>query len=223
MQIDSYFICKSIDSCLEQLKQDENDNLAIAAPRHQILNSQFYSSLDVFCLNRNEMITSYHSILMTPKDNQLLLKSRIDEITQNAFEAGLLDKWKRESQRKKKREDSNFVSEPGLRLSNVGAIFFICGGGYTVAIMAFVCETLIHYKMQQNGRLWFWHYLEHLVDGHRHYFRSLPERLMKSLPRKSINALKEASTQIRNGAKFTTKAQVKTVSRRRRILNRNHF
>lgn len=215
MQIDSFFICKSIDSCLEQLNLDDNYNLAIAAPRQQILNSHFFSSLDMFCLNRNEKITSYQPVLMIPKDNQL--KSRIDEITRNAFEAGLLDKWKRESQRKKKQENSFFETEPGLRLSNVGAIFFVCGGGYIVAITAFVCETFIHYKVKQKGRFWFWTYLEHFVDGHRHYFRSLPERLMKSFQRKSINISKKTRTHIRNGAKFTNRAQVKTESRRRSI------
>lgn len=215
MQIDSFFICKSIDSCLEQLKFNENHNLAIAAPRQHILNSHFYSPLDMFCLNRNEKITSYQPVLMTPKDSQL--KSRIDEIARNAFEAGLLVKWKRESQRKKEREHSHFESEPGLRLSNVGAIFFVCGGGYIVAITAFVCETVIHIKVKQERQFRIWRYLEYLVDGHRHYFRSLPERLMKTFRRNSFDISKKIRTRTRNGVKFTIRTEINTISRRRSI------
>lgn len=180
--IDSFFVCESIDSCLNRLKNDENYDLAIGAPRQIILNSSFYSTSNIFCLDRNERIASYQLVLMLRKDIQL--KLRIDGIIQKAFESGLFVKWDSDSKRKQKRLhelNSEPNSEPRLPLKNFGSIWFICGTGYMFAIVAFIGEILIQYKMKQKHRYWFWIYLKRFVDGHRHYFRSIPEKLNGTL------------------------------------------
>lgn len=180
-------MCESIDSCLKHLKDDENYDLAIGASRQNILNNPFYSTSNIFCLNRNERIASYQLILMIRKDIQL--KLRIDGIIQRAFESGLFVKWNSDRKRKQERLHKLYSepkSEPKLRLLNFGAIWFICGAGYMFAIATFICEILIQYKMKQKHRYWFWIYLEQCVDGHRHYFRSIPEKLNPTLCQECI-------------------------------------
>ncbi|XP_055309007.1 uncharacterized protein LOC129572917 [Sitodiplosis mosellana] len=173
-QIDSFFVCPNIDHCLDHLKHDDNELLAIGGSRQRILNSQSYSPAGIFCFDR-ESIASFQPAMLMRKD--FALKRKIDEIIRNAFESGLFVKWDRDSQRKKERV---IPFEPSVVLSveNIAMpLVFAIGVGSLMATAAFYCEILISRKIKENAPSRHWVYLEQFFDGERHYLKNMTEKL----------------------------------------------
>lgn len=190
-QTDLFFVCPSIDRCLEHLKGDDNSDLAIGGSRQHILNSRFYSPEKMFCFDRNEIIASYQPRLLMRKD--FPFKSRVNEIIRNAFEGGLFVKWSRESKRQRERviQHERFLAI-SLQVS-FGPFLFFCGCGSILATLALLSEYIIFKKMSQKNRSRIWVYLEQFFDGKRHYLTNLPEKLMKleTKPKKSHSKMNE--------------------------------
>lgn len=170
-QIDNFYVCPSIDECLDHLKHDDNDDLAVGGSRQRILNSHSYSVSEIFCFNRNERIASFQPALLIRRD--FAMRQRIDEIIQNAFEGGLFVKWDRDSQRRKK-PLLPYSPKPILTLAEMAVLFvFFLIGGWILSISVFINEIVIKRKNQQPNRIRFWIFLEQMVDGERHYFKNL--------------------------------------------------
>lgn len=92
--------------------------------------------------------------------NEFSLKSCVEEFIQSAFESGLFIKWDRESQRKKKLIDP-YEPEPVILLYDLLGIYIsLLAVGYSISILTFFCEILIHKKMMQPRRRKIWRYLE---------------------------------------------------------------
>lgn len=136
-----------------------------------MLNSQFYSVSKIFCFDRNENVASYQP--STIIRNEFVLKSRINQLTLNAFESGLFVKWDRDNQRKKERL---IKFEPPLeyKLEHTALPFLLMlFPGIIMSTSALTCEHIIFWKMKQPSRSWFWKYLEQFFDGERHYLKNL--------------------------------------------------
>lgn len=127
-------------------------------------------------MNNHESIATFHPVIMI-HTKVMQLKVIIDEVIQYAFESGLILKWEYDSQRKKELL-MPYEVKPGLTLTNIGALYFLCGGGYAIAIMIFLVERFTQYKMQQDNRSQIWMHLERSLDGERHYLTNIPEKLM---------------------------------------------
>lgn len=176
-QLDSFFVCSSIDNCLEHLTHDDSSDLAVGGSRKYILNSPSYSPQKIFCFDSDESIASYLMVLSMRKD--FALKSKVDEIIRNAFEGGLFVKWDRETRRK---TEPIRPYEPKLELTLKECAFvcFICLFGYILSNLTFICEIIIYRKIKKNGQSPVWKYLEQFFDGNRNYFRNLPENLKRN-------------------------------------------
>lgn len=170
-QIDNYFVCKDIDICLNHLKHDDNEDLAVGGSRQRILNSPSYLSTEIFCFDVDESIVSYQPRLLFRKHFQL--KSRFDEIIQHAFESGLFIKWDRDS-RKKPERIVEYVPPMALSLENCQGflvLFFL--NGILLSVLTFFAELLIAFKRKRETQSKLWKQLEMFFDGKRYYLKDL--------------------------------------------------
>lgn len=188
-QIDSFSVCPDIDRCLDQLKHAGNENLAVGGSRQRILNSRSYSPLKIFCFDRYESIASYQPALLMRKD--FVLRQRIDELIQNAFEGGLFVKWDRDSQRKKE-HIFRYEAPLEITMEEFYVAYFIFGSGLAVSFLSFTLEHLIQWRFRhtQKPRLPAWTFYQTVVDGRRNFFTNLPERLMETRWRVKLPPLK---------------------------------
>lgn len=95
-KIEAFFVCNDINACLEDLKRDENYDLAISGRYQQIINSPAYTVAQIFCFDKSEKLFSYPISMLVSKSQQ----STFDGITYGLFEFGLIQKWKMDSQKK---------------------------------------------------------------------------------------------------------------------------
>lgn len=171
-------MCPNVDGCLENLKRDDNDCLAVGGSRQRILNSRSYSPSKMFCFDQDKSIASYQSALIIRTD--FALRQKIDDIIRNAFEGGLFVKWNRDSQRKKKRIDP-FEPEYALTLEQYAVFLVVIYSiGCILAIFSFLFEVIIQQKMKQSNRTHIWIYFEQFFDGNRHYLTNLSQKLIKN-------------------------------------------
>lgn len=175
-QIDSFYICQSLDSCLEHLKHDDNSDLAVGGSRQHILNSPSYSPSKLFCFNEQEHIVSYQPMLLMRSD--FVLKSQINIIIRNAFESGLLEKWNRDSQRKKERLIP-FQVPIRVNLQNYYVVVTIFGAGIIFSTVTFITERIVENRLKKT-RSSPWTYLEGFFNGRRNYLTHLPEKLQRN-------------------------------------------
>ena len=109
----------------------------------------------------------------------LNLKRKIDKIISNAFESGLIEKWDRDNQRKKKHLPSH-MPQLAYTMNEFGFAFvLVLGIGSLMAASSLLCEIIISHKMKQTPTRKIWSYLEQFFDGDRHYLKDLPEKLMR--------------------------------------------
>lgn len=154
------------------MKYDDNSDLAVGGSRQRILNSPAYSRRKTFCFDPSESITTYQPALLIRND--FPLKSKVNDIIQNAFEGGLFLKWNRASQRKKERIIP-FEVKPAITLEQYSiALVLVIGGGFFVASLTFFAEMIIQWQSSSNR---FWTAFECIVDGKRHLLRNLPEKI----------------------------------------------
>lgn len=169
-------MCASIDSCLEYLAHDSN--LAVGGSRQHILKSFSYSPRKIFCFDPSENIASYQPALLMRKDSPL--KSRFNKVIRNAFEGGLFVKWNRDIQRKKKHSPPQEDIPTEILMEHLsGVIIWAYVFGCLMSFATFICEKIIFLKVKSSNRPRAWIYLEHFVDGERHYLKDLPNKLVR--------------------------------------------
>lgn len=168
-QVESFRVREHIDGFLVNLEQD--DFLAVGDSRQHILNAPNYSPNKIFCFNDyNSTIKRYSVSLIMRRNSEL--KSRIDNIIQRLFEAGLFYKWAQNSHRTKKFETS-YVATFQVNLEHLYmplVLVFLVGPFITVS--TFLIELITFRKLRQHNRSQIWVYISEQLDGNRHYFIS---------------------------------------------------
>lgn len=183
-QVDSFFACDDIGTCLTHLEQDENYNLAIGSSRQHILNSPSYTDETIFCFKRSENILSYQLSLIMREGFRL--NFRFNQLISNAFESGMIVQWERVSQRKRKRIIPNEPSLP-LSIDQLGVAFaVILFWGSVLSFLSFISELIIHRKMKEERPHWIWSYFEQFFDGNRHYLKDLVHKKKTNNQRKPL-------------------------------------
>lgn len=174
-KMESFHICEDMSECLLQLLH--SNKIAIAGSRQNILNSPLYSSSQVFCFKDLENIASYPVSLYMRKDFRL--KEKLNEIIEQLLEAGYFDKWKTDCHLRGKYEEP-YTIPLQLPITHISAaLIFLFGVGSLLSTSTFIFEKLIFWKMHQRVKHKIWIYLQQFVDGERHYFKNVPERLQQ--------------------------------------------
>lgn len=167
--IENFYICNSIDACLEEMKRSENYDMAVGASKLQILNSPSFSPSKHYCFGDSESILTYHVSLLLKKNTSMEI--RINQIIQHAFEAGLLVKWGQNY--KYEYEDEFFLVPKGqMTISNaLTAVVFGLGVGLPLAFLAFFAEIIVGYKMKRPNPSQFWRYCHKVCSPERIFFK----------------------------------------------------
>lgn len=153
--------------------------MAVGGSRQHILNSPVYSSEHIFCFNQNNNVAIHLLALMIRKD--YILRSRFEELTQFAFDGGIVDKLSRDYYYRERIEKKTVFSdfEVPITLDNMAFNFLLLlFGGYFLSTLSFLAEIIIFRKMQQPSPFWIWKYFEQFFDGERHYFKNLADELV---------------------------------------------
>lgn len=156
---------------MNDLKHDDNYDLAVGGSRQYILNSNSYSPSGIFCFDSDENIASFQPRLLIRKD--FAKKMKVNEIVQNAFEGGLVVKWSNDILRRRK---PIIPPEPpiGITLKFFSPVLiFVLLMGSIMSTASFLCERIIHHKLKQCPQSWIWLRLEEFFDGERHYLRNI--------------------------------------------------
>lgn len=160
-----------MDLCLDLLKRDDNEDLAVGGSRQRILNSPSYLSTEIFCFDVDESIVSYQPRLLFRK--HFPLKSRFNEIIQSAFESGLFIKWDRES-RKKPERIVEYEKPIALTLEHCEGflvLFFLIA--IFLSILTFFAELYVSLKRKENPQSKLWIHIESFFDGKRYHLKDL--------------------------------------------------
>lgn len=172
-QIEGFRICANIDDCLRDLKWDYYG--AVGASRQNILNSEEFSALKIFCFDYSQDIQTFPISLSVRKN--LKLKPEIDRIIRHLFETGLFVEWERDNKKRAKYEYQYFPDLIGLDHFKI-VFLVVLGVGWTLSLSTLFCERLIFRKMQQRvgNRHRIWIRLERFVDGERHYLKNILQK-----------------------------------------------
>lgn len=166
-----------MNDCLNRLKLKENINLAVGGSRQHILNSKTYSPSEIFCFEPTERVENYGISFLMRDDFYLL--TDVNRIIQNLIENGLIVKWQKDSQRRSN-QDIPYVQPSELQLKHINSANFVLALGFLLALSVICFECLISWRMKVECPSRRWIYCEILIDGKRHLFKNLPERLQRS-------------------------------------------
>lgn len=155
---------------MNKLKRDENNNLAVGGSRQHILNCHEYTPSKIYCFKYKENISNYQPSLLIRKNSRS--KADINRIIRRLFEAGILDKWKRDCQREKNEIFPIIPLEMQLEHLYLGLIF-VLGIGSCLSIITFIAELITSAKINQEHSHRFWSYLEQFLSAQRYYFNNL--------------------------------------------------
>lgn len=176
-KIESFHICEHINDCIEQLLNNNyKDDLAVGGSRQNILNSPSYSPSKIYCFDRLENIRSYSIALYMQK--RFYLKEKVNDIITELFKGGLLEKWDKQSQMRRKYEVA-YTIPLRLPVTHIMVpIVFVLGVGSFMSISTFIVEIYVFWKIEHSKHK-IWIYLEQFFDGQRHYLKNVPERLQE--------------------------------------------
>lgn len=105
----------------------------------------------------------------------------MNAIARQLLEAGYFVKWKDHAQIERQIEPP-YTIPLHLPVSHIsGGLICVFLPGCLASLLLLVLEKLTHMKMKRRKRNTrrIWIYLEQVVDGRRHYFKNVPERLQK--------------------------------------------
>lgn len=166
--IENFHVCNQIDTCLEHLKRPENHYMAVGGSKLQILNSQAYSPSKHYCFGDSESILTYHVSLLLKKNTKM--EMRINKIIRRTFEAGLFVKWGRDY--KYKHEEELLVPTGQMTMSNaLTAVVFGLGVGLPIALLVFLFELIVAFKIKQPNPSKFWLYGHMMCSPDRIFFK----------------------------------------------------
>lgn len=145
--------------------------MAVGGSHQRILNSPSYLSTEIFCFGVGESIVSYQPRLLFRKHSPL--KSRVNEIIQNAFESGLFIKWDREN-RKKPEHIVEYEPIMAITLEHwTGLLLLFFLNGIILSISTFLAELFISSKRKQNPQSKRWKLIKSFFDGKKYYLKDL--------------------------------------------------
>lgn len=153
--------------CLAQLKW--NDNLAVSTPRIRAENCPLISRSELYCFSQLENIYTFPIALSMQSKYEYF--PQISAILRRSVEAGLIDKWHRDSrmyQNDLKRENDRRII---LTIAHIGAALLALVCGTIVASLVFIAEYIAFRKTKRSDCNEFWVFLSKVVDGRRFYFR----------------------------------------------------
>lgn len=165
-----------IDSCLEQLKWD--DKLAVSISRLRAENCALIRKSEMYCFSMRENIYTYSQSLRTTKKYEFL--PQIDIFIRRCSEAGLFQKWNRESSMYRNDPVHKFDRRIILSIAHIGAALLALVCGLCIGLLVLMAECVAFRKTKQPNCRRFWFFLSRIVDGRRFYFRA------KTLKRKVL-------------------------------------
>lgn len=165
--------CSSMNHCLRDLRRDENYDLAVGGFSQHLSHLPQFSAAELFCFDKSERVISY-PITLIVKNEQ---KTIIDTIIRRLLEFGIIQKLKKDIQ-SKKIPNRIVDDEPSkLQLGDIcGILLFAYGIGISFSILIWLLELFVNWKLHNRKAHRSWKIIERCIDGHRHYFRNLPER-----------------------------------------------
>lgn len=170
-------MCDAIDQCLDLLKQDDSDDLAIGVSRLHATSTSMYENNEIFCFGRNQNIANYTISLAVRNDYEFITEIR--RVIWGVLEGGLNIKWQRENPTKSPRDDSNqflFLRMGGF----ITLFYFVYFPGLFLAFSTFCLELFVASKIKKaqtaRGRK-FWMKFGHMLNGRRHMFKLQRKRV----------------------------------------------
>lgn len=175
--VEFFHIC-DIDKCLNYLKRDENDDLAVGGSRQHILNCPEYTPSKIYCFKYRDNVANYQPSLLIRKGFHL--KSRIDQIVRRLFEAGIFEKWAQDCKRRRKYEIP-YIAPIEMQLIHIYfPLIFLMLLAPMVSISTFIAELITANQMKKENNFRIWEYFEQFFSGHRYYFLDWPRRLQEN-------------------------------------------
>lgn len=161
------YACVDVDHCLEQLKYGRNDDLAIATLRQHAISSPIIPAEKLYCFDQTENICNLIITMWVRKEFPLLTQA--NRIIRYSFEAGLIQKWARETKMSNKllKEEARLVI---LSLEHVASAMMVLGIGYTLSFLSIYSEPIAHRRARAVNCSWFWTFADQFFDGDRYHF-----------------------------------------------------
>lgn len=162
-----YSDCADTELCLAQLKW--NDNLAVSTPRVRAENCPLIDRSEMYCFSQLENLYTFPIALNMQSKYEYF--PHICALLRRSVEAGLIDKWHRDSrmyQHDRKREDDRRII---LTIAHIGAALLALGCGSILASLVFIAEWIAFRKTKKSDCHEFWVFLSKVVDGRRFYFQ----------------------------------------------------
>lgn len=166
--------CSRMDQCLMDLKQDKNYDLAVGGFSRHLKHLPQFSATEIFCFDKSESLISYPISLIVKNER----KAIIDTVIKRFLEFGIIQKiildFRSMEEKDKIAEDVPIE----LRFEHVDGFFiFIYGIGMAISALIWLFELLVNMKSRNKKAHRTWHFIERCIDGRRHYFKNLPEKL----------------------------------------------
>lgn len=168
--------CSNMNHCLRELKRDENYDLAVGGFSQHLRYLPQFSATDIFCFDKSESLISYPISLIVKVEQ----KTIIDTVIRRLLEFGIIRKLKVDIQRMKKvhGEIAEDAVPSTLRFEHVYCVFVTTYGiGISFSILIWLFELFVDKRLRSPRAHRFWYFIERCIDGQRHYFKNLPERL----------------------------------------------
>lgn len=141
------------------------------ASRLSIENSLVIRKREMYCFSRQENIIRTMITLNLQRKYDFF--SQINAIVVSSIEAGLIEKWHRDSRMysndSTKQDDGHRVI---LTVAHIGAALIALFCGLTIASIVFIAECVTLHKVKQADCHKFWVFLSKVVDGRRFYFQA---------------------------------------------------
>lgn len=165
--LDNLKICKNLENCLENLKYEENNNIAVAVTRQRLKNSPLIRDKEINCLLSNACIHKY-SIAMALTEH----RHDILEMSSCIFEAGLIQKWRETRNYNVRRNAIQRKRRDKLSIHYTGSAYMSLVIGLILGTLTFMAELISFRKTHKDDCHRFWQFLSNVVDGRRFYFIS---------------------------------------------------
>lgn len=181
-----FFGHDEIDLDLEQLKW--NASVAVSVSRLRAENCPLIRRSEMFCFSKRENLYTFPLMMRTAKKYNFL--SQINAVIRRCIEAGLIQKWQRDS--KLYATDSKQIDDRRviLTVAHIGGGLCLLCCGLSVALLTLTAECVAYRKMKQENCHIFWLLLSQCVDGRRFYFpfrRNKEEKRISFLQRHKHN------------------------------------
>lgn len=166
--------CNSTDHCLRILRRNENFDLVVGGFSQNLRYSSQFSASELFCLDKSESLVSYPITLVVKNER----KAIIDTIIRRLDEFGFIQKLKLDMKSKKILHTVEDDAPSALQFSEIyGAFIFFYGIGLVCSIIIWLFELFVNMKLNSQNAHRAWYFIDRCIDGQRHYFKDLPEKL----------------------------------------------